>query len=207
MRANLSLKTRGQKTAASIRVAAVQLLATHGYDGMSLRQLAAAVEMQQGSLYNHFASKQQLLFQIIHDVMVQLLASFADDVLSIKAPLARLDAAVSLHITYHTKWRDEVYLASTELRSLEPENRSKITRLRREYENLFVSIISDGVELGLFEVPDVKIASYALIAMLTGVSQWYQPDGRLDLDQVIGTYRIVARRMLGAKIESSPKRR
>ena len=41
--------------------AALQLFATHGYAGASMRQIAAAVGMKAPSLYNHFSGKAAIL--------------------------------------------------------------------------------------------------------------------------------------------------
>ena len=51
---------------------------------------------------------------------------------------------------------------------------------------------------GAFRVADPKIASLALIAMLTGVNTWYRSEGRLSLAEVQEIYWDMARRMVGA---------
>ncbi len=45
--------------------AALQLFATHGYAGASMRQIAAAVGMKAPSLYNHFSGKAAILSALI----------------------------------------------------------------------------------------------------------------------------------------------
>jgi AcrR family transcriptional regulator len=45
--------------------AALELFATHGYAGASMRQIAAAVGMQAASLYNHFDGKAAILSALI----------------------------------------------------------------------------------------------------------------------------------------------
>ena len=49
----------------AIREAGVRLIYEHGYEGMNLRQLADAVGIQAGSLYNHIHTKQDLLFELV----------------------------------------------------------------------------------------------------------------------------------------------
>ena len=48
----------------AIRDAGLRLIYRHGYEVMSLRQLAREVGIQAGSLYNHISTKQQLLFEL-----------------------------------------------------------------------------------------------------------------------------------------------
>ncbi len=51
--------------------AASELMAEVGYGAMSMRQLAARVGMQPGSLYHHVASKQDLLLDVLLDIYAQ----------------------------------------------------------------------------------------------------------------------------------------
>lgn len=75
-----------------------------------------------------------------------------------------------------------------ELRNLSEDNFTAIESLRREYENALETILKDGVRLGVFHIPDTKIATLAVIAMLNGVMTWYRSGGRLSLDEVEAIY-------------------
>jgi hypothetical protein len=81
-----------------------------------------------------------------------------------------------------------------ELRNLSAENFTVIESLRREYENTLETILKQGVSEGVFAVPDTKIATLAVIAMLNGVNTWYRSGGRLSLDQVETSYWEMVRR-------------
>src|SRR6266566_4563659 len=63
----------GPKTLEAIRKAGLRLIFEHGYAAMSLRQLAAEVGVQPGSLYNHISTKQELLFHLVQDHINELL--------------------------------------------------------------------------------------------------------------------------------------
>ena len=58
----------GPRTKDEIHKAGRELIFRHGYEAVSLRQLAQAVGLQQGSLYNHISSKQDLLFLLMKDI-------------------------------------------------------------------------------------------------------------------------------------------
>ncbi len=60
---------------------AEQLFAANGYDGTSLRQIAAAAGIREPGLYNHFSSKQALYEAVLHralDPMATALAEHLD---------------------------------------------------------------------------------------------------------------------------------
>ncbi len=95
----------------------MRLIFEHGYEAMSLRQLAAEVGIQAGSLYNHISTKQDLLFDLVQDHINDLLREL-DLALAGKAdPVERLRAFVAFHVSYHMTRKREVFIANSELRS------------------------------------------------------------------------------------------
>lgn len=179
----------GARTAEAIRAAGLRLIFEHGYEGMSLRDLAEAVGIQPGSLYNHIATKQALLFELLAEHMRMLTGALDEALAGVEGPLARLDAFIDFHLRYHLTRKMEVFVNNSELRSLEPENRAVITELRRDYENRLAIILADGAESGVFAIPDVPVATFAMLSLLTGVVSWYRPYGRLNEDQVVAIHR------------------
>jgi AcrR family transcriptional regulator len=181
--------SQGAKTAEAIRRAGLQLIYEHGYEGMSLRDLANAVGLQPGSLYNHISTKQALLFELISDHMLALTAALDDALADVHSPLARLEAFVTFHLRYHLTRRIDVFVSNSELRSLEPDNRAAIMRLRHAYEQRLAVILAEGAAVGAFAVSDVPVATYGILSLLTGVATWYRPDGRLGEDEIVAIHR------------------
>jgi AcrR family transcriptional regulator len=175
----------GAKTAEAIRAAGLRLIFEHGYEGMSLRDLAERVGIQPGSLYNHIATKQALLFELLSAHMRTLTAALDQALAGRSEPLSQLEAFVDFHLRYHLTRRMEVFVNNSELRSLEPDNRAAITALRRGYEGRLTAILSEGAASGAFAIPDPQVAAYAILAQLTGVVGWYRPDGRLSEDEIV----------------------
>ncbi len=175
----------GPKTMEAIRKAGLRLIFERGYEAMSLRQLAAEVGIQAGSLYNHISTKQELLFDLIQDHINELLRQLDRALDSKQEPVEKLRAFVSFHVTYHMTRKREVFIANSELRSLEPKNYEAVVALRGAYEHRLAAILADGVEQGAFEVGDVQVATFAIIALLTGLTAWYRPGGRLTREAII----------------------
>ncbi|MGN6773072.1 MAG: helix-turn-helix domain-containing protein, partial [Rhizobiaceae bacterium] len=64
----------GGRTEAALREAALTLMARHGYDAVTMRQLAAEVGVQAAALYRYFPTKEDLLFTLMREHMEGLLA-------------------------------------------------------------------------------------------------------------------------------------
>lgn len=187
----------GKKTLAAIREAGLDLIHEHGFEAVSLRQLAARVGLQPGSLYNHIETKQDLLFDLIHNHMVTLLQSVDAELDGIEEPLAQLKAFIAFHLTYHIERKREVFIGSSELRSLDPKNRKKIVALRRTYEERLCDILERGTEKRLFKIDDIPVGAYAILAMLTGICTWYDAKGRIDRKTLIDIHtRLVLQGVL-----------
>jgi len=157
-----------------------------------MRAIAAEVGVQVGALYNYTPDKQTLLFDLLEGHMVALLEAFVDD--AAQSATERLRAFVGFHIGFHHARADEVFIAYMELRNLTPKNFARIEALRRQYEDGLENILRDGVMSGQFKVADTKIATLAIIAMLTGVNTWYRAGGRLSIDEVTAQYWDMVRR-------------
>lgn len=178
--------SNGPRTASAIRETGLRLIFRHGYEAMTLRMLAAEVGIQAASLYNHIRSKQDLLFDIIRDHMEALLEQ-TDATLQAATGDAteRLRAFVSHHVTYHLEKKQNVFIANFELRSLVAQNYAAIVALRRAYEDRLVTLLDQGVAAGEFEVPDTRIAAYAILGMLTSACTWYKPEGRMTKEEIV----------------------
>jgi len=178
----------GPKTMEAIRKAGLRLIFEHGYEAMSLRQLAAEVGIQAGSLYNHIATKQELLFDLVQDHINELLRQLDRALQGKTGSTERLRAFVVFHVTYHMNRKREVFIANSELRSLEPKNYEAIVALRGAYEQRLADILTEGVEEGVFEVADIQVATFAIIALLTGLCSWYRPGGRLTKEAIVAAH-------------------
>jgi AcrR family transcriptional regulator len=189
--------SRGEKTAAKVRRAALELFARRGYAAVSMRQIAAEVGVQAGALYLYTPDKQSLLVDIMVEHMEALLAAWQRWPKPAECPRSMFESFVCFHIRYHLARGTEVFIAYMELRNLEPENFERVEAMRRAYEGVLTGILSEGKRQGAFRVKDPKLATFALIAMLTGVNTWYRTGGRLAVEEVETIYLEMARNLVG----------
>ena len=187
----------GSETADRVRDAALSLFASRGYAAVSMREIAAAVGVHAPALYNHFASKQALLADLMLSHMDGLLNAWDEQSVAHEPPQRALERFARFHIRYHIGRSDAVFISYMELRNLEPPNFRKVEKLRQTYEGILRSILADGVAGGVLHVPDTRVAAMAIIAMLTGVNTWYRQQGRLKLDEIETIYTQMVLRVAG----------
>ncbi|WP_417808859.1 TetR family transcriptional regulator [Thioclava sp.] len=189
--------SHSQITGPKIREQAQQLFARHGFAAVSMRQIAAAVGVQAGALYLYTPDKEALLFDLLKTHMDELLAAWAAQPRG-TGPMAALEAFVRFHIGFNLSRADAVFLSYMELRNLGPENFAMIESQRRAYENELEDILKAGQQTGAFLIPDTKLATMAIIAMLTGVTTWFREGGRLSRPMVEDIYWDMVRKAVGA---------
>jgi AcrR family transcriptional regulator len=189
--------SRGEATWQAICEAGVDLIATHGFEAFNLRELASRCGIKAGSLYNYIESKEDLLKTLLERVMNDLLREFDEQVAGTSDPTEQMRAALRLHILFHTQRKMEVIIGNTELRSLSPENYALITGLRDRYERQIRRIVAAGVASGAFHVPDTKVASFAIVAALTGVGYWYRSNGSLSQKRLVEIHEQLVMQTLG----------
>ena len=184
-------------TGPKVREAAQRLIAQHGYAAISMRKIASEIGMQAGALHLYTPDKQTLLFDIMCEHMNDLLAIWQAEK-SETDPLKALEQFCRFHIRYHLQRPDQVFIAYMELRNLDDENFAKIEEKRRAYELELEDILKRGQESGAFSLPDSRLATMAIIAMLTGVNTWYREGGRLTQENVESIYWNMVHRAVGA---------
>jgi len=180
-------------TGPKVRQAALRLFAREGFAAVSMRRIAAEVGVQAGALYLYTPDKQTLLFDLMHDHMEELLATWQARPPE-SNPLDQLHQFTRFHILHHLDRPDAVFVAYMELRNLTAENFTTIEGLRRTYEDQLEGILKAGQGQGVFALPDTKLATLALIAMLTGVNTWYRQKGRLSRENVVEIYWDMVRK-------------
>jgi AcrR family transcriptional regulator len=177
--------------------AAEDLFFERGYGGTSLRDIADAVGLQAGSLYNHIDSKEQLLFDIMKASLDGVIAAVDEATAAVTDARRRLEAFMRATIAYYGRNVRESFIGTTELRSLPPDYRAEIQMLRDSYEQRLFAILQQCAADGM-RIPNIRMAAYALVAISSHVASWYDEGGEMTLDEVadglVKTYAPLAQR-------------
>lgn len=188
--------TAERGTAQAIREEAAKLFFERGYDATSLRQVAAAVGLMVGSLYNHIESKEHLLLQIMGGIIDDLLDRTRKAVDVDGDAVDRLQAGLDAHLRFHAERAQEVFIGNAELRSLSEDARNVVIAKRHEYELFLRELVDEAGREGLADVIDSRIHVYSFVAQATHIASWFKPGGRMSLDEIVAVYTRLALREL-----------
>src|SRR5664280_3463583 len=112
--------------------AAVDAFADKGFHAASTRDIAARAQMSPAGVYVHFASKQDLLFQLCRRGHVLALEVVASARKSAVTPPAQLVAIVSSFARWHAEQYRTARIVQYEFPQLTPEHRAEVMALRKQ---------------------------------------------------------------------------
>ncbi len=164
--------------------ASAQIIRQKGYHAASMQDIAEAVNLQKASLYHHFSSKQEILLALL-DQALDLLIERVSAVVARDLPA---DEKLSLAMREYLGCLDEhAALASVlllEHRSLNPEYHERHIPRRDRFEQLWRTLIQEGMDSGVFHPADPSMTARALLGVMNWTITWYRPDGRYSSGQI-----------------------
>lgn len=153
---------------------AAALFARRGFDGASVRDIVGPVGMLPGSLYAHFANKEQLLLAVYEEGVRRIQAAVLAAVAAETDPWARLEAACRAHLDALLKKSAYAQVVIRVRPDEVPGVRAQLVALRDGYEQLFRDLIA---RLPLPAGSDRRALRLLLLGALNWSPEWYRPGG------------------------------
>lgn len=184
-------------TKETIKKAAINLFYKKSYFATAMSNIALDSNIRKASIYHHYASKEDILIDILMTTMKELTTYIENRLQGIENIDQRMRAAVRAHVKFHCDRQKEVLIADSELRGLTASNFKSFVAQRDAYEKIFQDLIVQGMNQGYFAAGDAKVISYAVLTMCTAVAHWFNPAGRLSGNQISTIYEdLVVTRLL-----------
>jgi TetR/AcrR family transcriptional regulator, cholesterol catabolism regulator len=178
----------GSQTKDKILNASADLFQRQGYQASTLREIATISGIKGGSVYHHFSSKQEILLRIMDSTMDALIEEVRTGIANKKDPLDQLKVAIGIHMRFHLNHLEATYVTDTELRSLTSENLTLIMKKRKQYEEIFRTILQQALRRKQITMSALKLLSFAVLQMCTGLSLWFRQGGEMTIEEVIEQY-------------------
>jgi len=156
--------------------AAARHFAADGFRGTSIRDIVRTVDMLPGSLYYHFAAKEDLLAAVYAEGVRRISARVSDAVAAKADPWSRLEAACVAHLEALLEESDYAQVVIRVRPTDAPSVADHLVDLRDGYERLFVDLVAGlPVRRGV----DRRSLRLMLLGALNWTQNWYRP-GRDD---------------------------
>lgn len=151
---------------------AAQLFKQRGYSAVTMRDLAAALDLKAASLYNHISGKQEILAHLI----LQIAFEFTAGMNAVKdidnSAFAKANSLIALHIKIATEHTNELAVMNSDWMHLEGKEYDEYIQLRKNYELEFKKILEQGILNGEFKNVHVETMLFNLLSTLRSIYLW-----------------------------------
>ncbi len=174
--------TRAEARRQKVLAAASDLFATKGFEATSMRDIAAAAGLMSGSLYYHFASKEELYVAVQDASVSKIFDAVRAAIADVTDPWDRLEAAAVAHC--------EALLGRTGFRvlvtpmfppGLDRSVRKRLVAQRDHFERMIEDVIA---ALPLPDDIDRRIFQKHYLGALNATGVWYSPEGDFGPDEI-----------------------
>jgi transposase/AcrR family transcriptional regulator len=169
-----------------------------GYHGATVRILADRAGLTVPGLYYHYPSKAEILADLLHVSIDDLLHRSELALADAHSPRQRISLQIEnavLFMTYRCKQRQ---LTSREATNLPENHRSAYFEKRRRFEQRFEEAIADGASEGVFAHDVPSRAARAVLDMCAGVALWYNESHDQTPESIAAQYTKYGLGLLGA---------
>ena len=153
---------------------AARLFREKGYAATSMRDIAAAAQMLPGSLYYHFAAKEDLLVAVYEQGVRLISERVRAAAAKVAAPWQRLEAAAVAHMEALLKTGDYALVVIRVLPQDVPRAAERLVSLRDGYEQLFAELVA---ALPLPARSDRRAFRLLLLGALNWSQHWFRQGG------------------------------
>src|SRR5260370_3863304 len=133
--------------------AAIDLFYARGALATTVREITGACGLTPGALYNHFSSKDHLLYVLVRDIHLQvdrqMAATLAD---AGPDPAVQLASTVRFLVAHTALFKKQSRVASREFTVLTGVRCQEIRDIRRQMRDRLTGILLDGAQQGTFRL-------------------------------------------------------
>ncbi|MNF62116.1 HTH-type transcriptional repressor KstR2 [compost metagenome] len=183
-----------------VRRKALELFAERGFARVGMRELAQHLEIVASSLYNHFESKEHLLFELIEELYEELLESALPTEKG--SAYSHLQALIRAHIALHESHGLYFLIAEREFCCLSPQHQNQIQQMRSRYEAMVLARLLEAGATG--PMPVLKATVRSVIAWLNNLPTWLDQSDLSAAEKPEVIFGIVLGSMSGVLKQPAP---
>ncbi len=171
--------------------AAARLFREKGFAGTTQRDIAAACDMKVGSLYYHFASKDDVLAEVLDLGILRVLEGVEAALAELgpdAEPLERFRVAITAHLDtlFHQGDYTSAHFRIWKVAPRDVQARNLV--LRDRYEAVWVSLLEDMRDSGVLRAGvDLRVLRLFIFGAMNWTLDWYG-EGDLTLEQLASMY-------------------
>ena len=163
-----------------------RIFAEKSYHSTSMRDLSRATGVSLAGLYHYCKSKEELLFLIQDHCFGRVLERLEQRTRGINDPLEKLRIFIDNHLSFFAANMAEMKVLSHEAESLAGDLHKLVSTKKERYARVARKILREIAEQERTNAGvDLTVATYALFGMMNWIYNWYDPRGKLSVNQLV----------------------
>ncbi|MEA2742977.1 MAG: hypothetical protein QOG25_1348 [Acetobacteraceae bacterium] len=179
---------------------AVKLFYERGFNGTTLDDIAGKLGVTKPFIYTHFRSKVELLEAICRPTIEMSLEAISKAAQREGRASDRLFQGVVDFSKVVLQRQANIAVYFREEKSFSEAGLADINALRKRFDRVLSELLAEGISTGEFEIADIRVAALAIGGMVSWAYTWYQPAGRLSIDDVGAELARFALEMVRARV-------
>lgn len=163
-----------------IKAEAAILFRQNGFKAASMRDLASSVGVEAPSLYNHIASKSELLQTICFSVAERFMLKMVEAENKPTSNLGKIEMLLRYHINEMINHYEEVFVSDREWKHLSQPYLNDYKELRRNYRKKFAALIEKGIKTKEIKSIDPTTAVLILLHAIGGIESWHRSKQKIN---------------------------
>ncbi len=163
---------------------AIDLFASKGFKGTSIRDLGKAVNVSISNIYHYFGSKEGLLLAILErssKMILENLQQVSDLNLN---PLERFKAILEIHIKLSEKFKKETKIFFMDEEHLSPQGLEINKKTQRAILDIYLKELAALKEAGYLRSRSLRVAAFNILGVISWKLRWYRWDGDMTQEEV-----------------------
>ncbi|HEX7722176.1 MAG TPA: TetR/AcrR family transcriptional regulator [Pyrinomonadaceae bacterium] len=196
------LTRHDQKLELILRTSA-RIFAEKSYHSTSMRDISRATGVSLAGLYHYCKSKEELLFLIQDHCFGRVLERLEQGVKGTDDPFEKLRLFIDNHLSFFAANMAEMKVLSHEAESLAGDLHEHVSSKKEKYARLARKILREIQESQTAKARiDLTVATYALFGMMNWIYNWYDPSGKLSVNQLVDNItNLFLRGFLSSEVE------
>ncbi|SLN55796.1 HTH-type transcriptional regulator AcrR [Pseudoruegeria aquimaris] len=182
-------------TGARIHAAALALFSEHGFDAVSMRQIAGASGVQAGAIYLHTKDKQTLLYSLMTEFL-QARQHALPPLDPQGNPYPQLKSFIQAHVATNRAAPAAARLVRNEARALAGDYAAIVAAFEKGYRDHLKALLRLGRDKGAFQVPDEDLIADAILTLLAALPDWQAAHPDFPEEKLDRIYENMIRRIL-----------
>lgn len=154
-----------------------------GYHNTSLDDVAKALQVSKGTLYNYVKDKQEILWEF-HRLAGEIGERAFAESQGKGGTGAEMLRNTLVHYIHLLTQEMGACSALVEVDALRPADRVKAVKQRDQFEKAFLDVVKIGIKDGSIRPVDPRLAVFTFMGAINWLPRWFSPTGRLPAETI-----------------------